>query len=111
MASQPGLEVNHFSEGLQPDLEVRNSAQGLQSAAHPYGYGNSEHLLKQEQHPKEAYDVAVERPEQPSRPARVYGLTPLAFGALVALATALIMGAILGGALGGSLASCKKDKW
>jgi hypothetical protein len=88
-----------------------DSAQGSQSTFNPYLQSNTEHLPKGDPIQKEAYEGFLSEPEPPSRPARVYGLKPLAFGATVALVTAIMMGAILGGALGGTLASCKKDQW
>lgn len=46
---------------------------------------------------------------QPDRPPLRYpfGLGPLAFGGLVALVTAIIVGAAVGGGVGGTLASCR----
>jgi hypothetical protein len=57
--------------------------------------------IKQQSEPPQYYGT----PKTPVR-RNPFGLGPLAFGGLVALLSAVIVGAAVGGGLGGTLASC-----
>jgi hypothetical protein len=98
MASQHDNAPEVYQEaGLEPVKA------GLQTYA-----AHAQHLYPTHMQDFESKYDTYPPPQPPLR--CPFGLTPLAFGSLVALVTMIIVGATVGGGLGGTLATCRAQQ-